>query len=119
MSEKMKTNPMMVWTEMFSGVFKNYDGMLGKSPAMEPIMQMSQLYRQDFLKMFETTVDYMWKLDEVGRAGDIENLLKTYMNSTGELCKTYGETLKEEQAVFYQCWKSVMAAIPGSAVMST
>jgi hypothetical protein len=118
MGEKMKTNPAMVCTEMFSEMFKNYNGMLEKAPALQPILQLSQVYRQGFVRIFETTVDYMWKLNEVGRAGDIEKLWKTYMDSTGEIYKTYGETLKEEQAAFHQCWKSVVNVIPGSAAMS-
>jgi len=108
MDERMKTNPVTFWTDLLSGAGKNFTS--------EPLIELSQIHQQNCLKMYNAWMDCARKLTDAGRGGDIEKLMKTSMDSSGELYRTYGDSLKEEIAAVQQCWKSLVPkmTIPGT-----
>ncbi|MFA5180857.1 MAG: hypothetical protein WC405_06015 [Syntrophales bacterium] len=108
MDEKRKSNPVAFWTDLLSGIGKNYSS--------EPLLELSQIHQQNFLKMYNAWIDCSRKLTDAGRAGDIEKLMKTSMESSGELYRAYGETLTEELTALQQCWKSFVPkmTMPGA-----
>jgi hypothetical protein len=108
MDDKRKSNPVTFWTDLLSGIGKNYSS--------EPLVELSQVHQQNCLKVYNAWMDYSRKLTDAGRTGDLEKLMKTSMDSSNELYKTYGESFKEEMTAIQQCWKSFVPkmTLPGA-----
>jgi len=111
MDEKVKSNPVAFWTDLLSGAGKNFTN--------ESLLELSQIHQQNCLKMYNAWMDCARKLTDAGRAGDIEKLMKASMDSSGELYKTYGDSLKEEMTALQQCWKSFVPqmTMPGTTTV--
>lgn len=108
MDAKVKSNPLAFWTDLLSGAGKNF--------TTEPLLELSQIHQQNCLKMYNAWMDCARKVTDAGRAGDLEKLMKTSMDSSGELYRTYGDSLTEEMAAVQQCWKSLVPkmTMPGT-----
>ena len=106
--ESIKSNPVTFWTDFLSGT--------GKDFTKEQLVQLSQIHQKNCFTIYNAWMTCGKKLMEVGRGGDIETLLKTSVDSSSELYKTYGDSMKEEMTALYQYWKNIVPAmtIPGA-----
>jgi len=99
------------WMEMFMTMGKNHNGFVAPSKVLEPLVELTKVQQQQYLKMSKAWVDHLWKIGEASRSGDIQKVWETYRDSNKDLLNACQESLKEQATARYQLLRTVIPAI--------
>ncbi len=102
------------WPNILMGMWKDVPYFTASSDVMEPFMQLAKSQQQHSIKLFHTCVDFQLKLNESGYSGDIQKANETCLELSGELFRTWQESIKEQTLDFYKFWRNYIPTLPGS-----
>ena len=102
------------WPKMMMVMWNDVPYFTASSNVMEPFMQLAKSQQQHSIKLFHTCVDFQLKLNESGYSGDIQKVNETCLELSGELFRTWQESIKEQTLDFYKFWRNHVPTLPGS-----